>query len=177
MKDKSKLVYAGRVTLDFWDKEKGYYFNGTYYGDKDLLAVGAAFQTQDSKTDFSIDGIMEKKLADIGVVGVEAEYQKDNGLNANGFNNANSHGWYALADYLFPQVIGIGKVQLLDKYSQKTFDSTALTTSKEIKTNEVNVNYIIKEFSARVGMYYLTQTGDTAVKSPKEFGIKLQLQM
>jgi hypothetical protein len=175
--DKTKLVYAGRLTLDFWDKEKGYYFNGTYYGDKDLLALGAAFQSQDSKTDFNIDALMEKKLPDIGVVGIEAEYQKDNGLNSNGFNNAASHGWYALADYLFPQVIGIGKFQLLDKYSQKNFDSTATTNSAEIKTNEFDLNYIIKAFSARVGAYYLTQTGDTPVKSPKEFGLKLQLQM
>jgi hypothetical protein len=176
--DPSKLVYAGRVTLDFWDKEKGYYFNGTYYGDKDLLALGLAAQNQDSKTAFSLDGLMEKKLANLGAVTVEAEYQKDNGLNSNGFNNAASHGWYGLASYLFPQVIGIGKFQLLEKYSQKTYDSTATTDSAEIKTNEVNVNYIIKEFSARVGAYYLTQTSDIpAAVSPKEFGIKLQLQM
>src|ERR1700733_3611393 len=47
--DKSKLVYAGRLTMDFWDKEAGYYLNGTSYGDKDLLALGAAAQSQDSR--------------------------------------------------------------------------------------------------------------------------------
>ncbi len=30
-----------------------------------------------------------------------------------------SNGWYALASYLFPQVIGIGKFQVLGKYSVK----------------------------------------------------------
>jgi hypothetical protein len=178
VKDPSKLVYAGRVTLDFWDKEKGYYFNGTYYGDKDILAIAAAAQSQDSKTDFDIDGLMEKKLPNLGAVTVEAEYQKDNGLNSNGFDNAPSHGWYALASYLFPQVIGIGKFQLLGKYSSKDYDATALTPDIGIKTKEVNVNYIIKEFSARVGMYYLTQTSYASPDaSPKEFGVKLQLQM
>jgi hypothetical protein len=174
VKDPSKLVYAGRLTLDFWDKEKGYYFNGTYYGDKDILALGVAAQTQDSKTTFTLDGLMEKKLAGLGAVTVEAEYNKDNGLNS----TTTSDGWYALASYLFPQVIGIGKFQLLGKYSDKTFNATALIPSNQLKTSEVNVNYIIKEFSARVGAYYLYQTESLpGTKSPKEFGIKLQLQM
>ena len=43
--------------------------------------AGVAAQTQDSKTTFSLDGLMEKKLAGLGAVGVEAEYSKDNGLN------------------------------------------------------------------------------------------------
>jgi hypothetical protein len=168
------LVYAGRVTLDFWDKEKGYYFNGTYYGDKDILALGVAAQSQDSKTTFTIDGLMEKKLADLGAVTVEAEYNKDNGLNS----TTHSDGWYALASYLFPQVIGIGKFQLLGKYSDKTFDATALTPSNHLKTDEINVNYIIKEFSARVGAYYLNQADDLpAAPSKKEIGVKLQLQL
>src|ERR1017187_1801231 len=132
VKDPGKLVYAGRLTLDFWDKEKGYYFNGTYYGDKDLLALGLAAQSQDSKTTFSLDGLMEKKLAGLGAVTVEAEYNKDNGLSS----TTHSDGWYALASYLFPQVIGIGKFQLLGKYSDKTFDATALTPSNHLKTDE-----------------------------------------
>jgi hypothetical protein len=178
VKDPSKILYAGRVTLDFWDKEKGYYFNGTYYGEKDILALAVAAQSLDSKTDFDIDGLMEKRLSNLGAVTVEAEYQKDNGLNANSFDNASSNGWYALASYLFPQVIGIGKFQLLGKYSEKTFDATALTASNHLKTDEINVNYIIKTFSARVGMYYLYQTDSLpAAPTPKEFGIKLQLQM
>jgi len=80
--------------------------------------------------------------------------------------------------FLFPQKIGIGEFQLLDKYSQKTYDATVETDSFKLKTNEVDVNYIIKEFNARVGAYYLTQTYNVVeAPSPKEFGIKLQLQM
>ena len=36
------VLGAGRVQVDFWDPEGGYYLNGTYYGDKNLLAIGAA---------------------------------------------------------------------------------------------------------------------------------------
>jgi hypothetical protein len=169
--DKSKLLYAGRLTYDFWDKESGYYFNGTYYGDKDILALGLAGQTQDSQSTWSLDGLMEKKLANLGAVTVEAEYNRDNRLTS----ATSSDGWYVLGAYLFPQVIGIGKVQILGKYSYKTID--ALPVEDKLKTAEFNLNYIIKSFNARVGFYYLNQKDDLADSSPNEFGLKLQLQM
>jgi len=40
----SKVLGAARVQIDFWDPEDGYYLNGTYYGDKNLLAIGGATQ-------------------------------------------------------------------------------------------------------------------------------------
>jgi hypothetical protein len=175
--DRSKLLYAARAQLDFWDPEKGYYLNGTYYGEKDLLALGLTAQNQDSKTAYSVDGLLEKKLPNLGVVTVEAEYQRDNGLT----EAATNDGWYGLAAYLFPQVVGIGKFQVLGKYSQKTVEAfmtgDGLTPSDKLKTTEVNVNYIIKSFNARVGFYFLHQKDDDAKFSPHEIGIKLQLQI
>ncbi len=192
--DPAKVLYAGRVTLDFWDKESGYYLNSTYYGDKNVLALGMAGQTLDGKTTFNLDGLLDRKLPNGGVLTVESEYVHDNGLNA----LAASSGWYALGAYMFPQVIGIGKIQVLGKYSDKSYDAVAATTgtvtgtgpgtllgtpSYTLKTTEVNLNYIIKEFSARVGFYFLTQKNDlptvqsSLVSSPKEFGLKMQLQM
>jgi hypothetical protein len=181
--DKSRLLTAGRLTLDFWDPEPGYYFNGTYYGDKDLLAVGLAGQNQNGKTAWNLDALMEKKLPNLGAVTVEAEYQKDNGLTIPQPN----HGWYGLASYLFPQILGVGKIQILGKYSQKTVDAgfeentqtleLLATAEDKIKTAEVDVNYIIKAFNARVGFYYLGQKDDVADTSKKEYGLKLQLQL
>lgn len=185
--DKSRVLSAARLTLDFWDAEPGYYFNGTYYGEKDLLALGLAAQNENSKTTYTLDGMMEKKLDGFGVVNVETEYMRDNGLTS----VTPSNGWYGLASYLFPQAVGIGKFQVLGKYSDKTIDS-ALRGS--LKTTEINVNYIIKSFNARVGFYYLHQSSVVDVTSqlgngtlvesttlqhasPSEFGLKLQLQM
>jgi hypothetical protein len=169
--DKSKPVYAGRLTMDFWAKETGYYINGTYYGDKDLLALGVAAQSQDSKTTASIDALMEKKLPNLGVITIEAEYNRDNRLTS----HTSSDGWYGLAAYVFPVVVGIGKIQILGKYSQKTIDTRPV--DDKLKTTEVNLNYIIKSFSARVGFYYLNQKDQNLGTSPNEFGLKLQLQM
>jgi hypothetical protein len=169
--DRSKLVYAGRLTMDFWDKETGYYLNGTSYGDQDLLALGIAVQSQDSKTTASIDALMEKKLPNFGVVTFEAEYNRDNRLTS----ATPSDGWYGLAAYVFPAVVGIGKFQILGKYSQKTIDT--LPVDDKLKTSEVNLSYIIKSFSARVGFYYLNQKDQNLGTSANEFGLKLQLQM
>jgi len=40
----------------FLGQGEGLHFNGTYYGDKDILALGVAAQSQDSKTTFTLDG-------------------------------------------------------------------------------------------------------------------------
>ena len=169
--DKSNLVYAGRLTMDFWEKESGYYINGTYFGDKDVLALGVATQSQDSKTTASIDALMERKLLNLGVVTIEAEYNRDNGLTS----ATSSDGWYGLAAYVFPVMVGIGKFQILGKYSRKTLDTWPV--DDKLKTTEVNLNYIIKGFSARVGFYYLNQKDQNLGTSPNEFGLKLQLQI
>jgi len=175
--DKSKLLYAGRLTLDFWDAEPGYYLNGTYYGDKDLLALGLVAQSQDSKTTENLDGLIEKKLPNGGAATFETEYLHDSGLSG----LTTSRGWYGLGAYLFPQVIGTGKFQLLGKYSQKTIDSgfvnNTTQAANKIKTLETDVNYIIKSFNARVGLYYLQQKDELGSVSPHEIGLKLQLQM
>ncbi len=172
--DPSKILVAGRLTLDFWDKESGYYFNGTYYGDKNILALGVAAQSLDSKTTWSADGLLEKSLGSAGAFTVEAEYNKDNGLTG----GTPSDGWYGLGAYVFPEVVGVGKFQLLGKYSEKSVDATTTSLAYKVKTTEANFNYIIKAFNARVGLYYLTQKTDgSTLGKPSEFGLKLQLQM
>ena len=75
-----KVLVAARVQVDFWDPEDGYYLNGTYYGDKNLLAIGGATQVQSGHTASTIDFLMEKKLPNDGVVTIESEYTNYNRL-------------------------------------------------------------------------------------------------
>ena len=57
--------------------EAGYYLNGTYYGDKNLLAIGAAGQVQGSdKTACNVDFLLERKLGMAGAFTVEAEWAR-----------------------------------------------------------------------------------------------------
>ena len=58
-----KVLGAARVQIDFWDPEDGYYLNGTYYGDKNLLAIGGATQMQGGNTATTVDFLLEKKTA------------------------------------------------------------------------------------------------------------------
>ena len=171
------VVLAGRVQYDFWDKEGGYYLNGTYYGAKDLLAVGVAAQTTDGNTAVTGDFLLEKKLGNAGVATVEAEYASYDGFggyNAAGAAFTKSDGYYVLGSYLFPQVVGIGKIQVLGKYGQA--DYTALNDFNQ-KTTEVDLNYIIKDFNARVGLFYLDTSLSNGLPDTSQFGVQVQLQI
>jgi len=96
------------------DKEKGYYFNGTYYGDKDIWR--SASPPDPGQQDHVHDRrLMEKKLSNLGAVTVESEYMKDNGLSSTTQSSAGIC-WQLPV----PVVVGIGKFQLLGKFSDRT---------------------------------------------------------
>jgi len=178
--DDNDVLAAGRVQLDFWDPEGGYYLNGTYYGEKDLLAVGVAAQTVSGDNAYSVDFLLEKKLAGSAVVTVEAEYAKYDGLGGYPSPIEDSYkktdGFYVLGAYLFPQTVGIGKFQVLGKYAQATYSYTALDVDQD--TVELDVNYIIKDFNARISLFYIDKSFDPDVGGDsKQIGIGLQVQI
>jgi hypothetical protein len=178
----SDKVFAGRLQLDLWDPEAGYYLNGTYYGEKDLLAFGVAYQGSSSNKAYSGDFLLEKKLPNnVGVVSVEAEYAKYDHFG--GYSGDTSDGWYGLASYLFPQQIGIGKFQVLAKYAHAKYNYDATTDSPgdddTQKTKNFELNYVIKDFKARVSLYYIDFSYDhqIAAKDHKQYGVGIQLQL
>lgn len=173
-----EVLAAGRVQIDFWDPESGYYLNGTYYGDKNLLAIGAATQVQAGHTATTIDFLMEKKLPNKGVVSIESEYANYNALGGYPGYGKKSEGAYGLASYLFPTPVGPGRFELLGKY--------AIAASRDganfrQNTAEVNLNYVIKEFNARIMTFYEDihfNTHPTAAQANHwQAGVGLQLQI
>lgn len=182
-KGDADVLYAARVQLDFWDAEGGYYLNGTYYGEKDLLAVGAAIQSVGNGKAYTGDFLLEKKLPNAGVITVEAEYAKYDkfgGYFGTGLAPApapESDGYYGLVAYVFPQVVGIGKFQALGKYGEVTHDYTTGGDVKQ-KTLEFDVNYLIKTFNARVSLFYIDQSFDPKAGADNtQIGIGLQVQI
>ncbi|MFL6619668.1 MAG: hypothetical protein ACJ8MH_13780 [Povalibacter sp.] len=170
----SDVLYAGRVQLDFWDPEGGYYLNGSYYGDKDLLAVGFAAQKVGSSTGYTGDFLMEKKLGNAGVVTVEAEYADYEAPQGYvGGAPADSDGYYVLGAYLFPQVVGIGKFQVLAKYGESTYKF--LSGDQDLETLELNLNYVIKGQNARISLFYIDQ--DVEGSGATQLGLGLQVQI
>ncbi len=176
------IVWAERAMVDLWDPEKGYYLNGTYYGDKDVLSLGVAAQQLARKNAYDVDFLMEKKLGDAGTVSVQGEYAK---YEFGGYTGNRSDGGFGLISYLFPQVIGIGRFELLAKYAKTTYDFDngvgIYLGSVGQKTDIAELGYIIKEFNARVSLFYNKVQYDentiTALKSYRLFGVGLQLQM
>jgi hypothetical protein len=173
----SSVIAAARVQYDFWDKESGYWLNSTYYGEKNLLAVGAAGQTAAGDTSYSFDLLVERNVSSVGVFTLESEYAHYKGLTGGGHvtgsDPVKSFGGYGLVSYLFPQEIGVGKVQILGKYaSSNSADPTA-----DKKTTEFDVGYIVKDFNLRSYLFYINQAISAPGSNAHYAGVGLQLQM
>lgn len=177
---KGEVLAAARVQIDFWDKEEGYYLNGTYYGDKNLLAIGGATQYQDGRTASTIDFLLEKKLPNGGVFSIESEYSNYNRLGGYNALYAKSQGAYGLGSYLFPKIVPIGnlkgKFEILGKFARATF-THGTGVNYDQKTTEVNFNYVIKQFNARVMSFYEDTRYDYVKANGWQAGLGLQVQI
>jgi hypothetical protein len=170
------VIGAARVQIDFWDAEDGYYLNGTYYGDKNLLAIGGSTQVQSGNTANTFDFLLEKKLGNGGAFSIEAEYADYNGLGGYLPGSAKSQGAYALGSYIFPKAVGMGKFEILGKFAKA--ESLGQKASITQKTTEVNLNYIIKQFNARIATFYKdVRFNTTANPNTWQIGVGLQIQM
>jgi Phosphate-selective porin O and P len=179
-KGSTDVLYAGRVQLDFWDPEAGYYLNGSYYGEKDLLAIGVAGQNAAGENAYTLDFLLEKKLGGSGVVTVEAEYGVYDGLGGYGTPLTGSYeksdGFYLLGAYLFPAEVGIGKFQVLGKFGETTYEFAAGDVDQE--TLELNLNYIMKGFNARAFLFYIDSSWDPDLGADvTQMGLGLQVQL
>ncbi|HVB35520.1 MAG TPA: hypothetical protein VNJ52_14285 [Patescibacteria group bacterium] len=175
---RSSLIWASRVQIDFWDPENGYYLNGTYYGDKNLLAIGGATQVQSGKTATTVDFLMERKVPKGGAFTIESEYSRYNGLGGYDSNYNKSQGAYGLASFLIPGKVGMGRFQLLGKYAIAEFtDGVSFAPSYRQNTTEVDFSYIIKQFDARVMSFYRNTTFNSVKPNNWEAGVGLQLQI
>lgn len=165
-------MWAIRLMYDFWDPEPGYYTQSTYYGAKDILAVGVAgmFQTDGvghvdpatgtvvSRADFagaSLDFLLEKKIPalDNGVVTFEGIYYKyafshvvpvdDRGLIA-------GDAYLLTLLYLFGPKIWIGQFQPYvrwQQYHEQFFHHS-------LEQIEGGINYVILDHKARISLFY-----------------------
>lgn len=174
----SDLLTAARLQVNFWDLEPGYYLNGTYYGEKEIFSIGLAGQSQDSNTAASADLLVETRLGG-GVVTLEAEYATYDELGGYGVAPV-SDGGYGLLSYLFPQVVSLGGIQgqfqVLGKYAVATHETAVSFTDQD--TAELNLNYIIKAFNARVSLFWIDTTFDgPAGTDSTQVGLGVQFQI
>jgi len=175
------VLSAGRVQVDFWDKEDGYYLNGTYYGKKNLLALGVAGQVQGtSNTAWSADFLLEKKVLGGGAFTIESEYADYNQLGGYNARYMRDQGGYGLASLLFPPAMGLtGNFEIMGKFAGAKFTKglTAVDQDYRQKTTEINFDYVIKDFNARVMLFFKNTDYNAVLPNNRQFGVGLQLQI
>lgn len=185
---KDKLMYAGRVQYDFWDAEPGYYGTGSYFGAKDILAIGIAGRykqdgvvsglgTVGDYTSYSVDFLLEKKDVGPGTFSVEAayyDYDTDNAILAE-----QGKAYSAAVGYLFQQEIGWGKFKPFIRYQKFDADGTTtaatnVRTSADTKQYEIGASYVIAPYNAMITATY--GKTDYSAASDTNF-VKVALQM
>lgn len=114
-------LFSGRVRLALWDPEPGFWGNGSYFGEKDLLSigVGAQYQNNGSTTmmggerdwaEVNVDALVEKRLGGGSWVTGEVAYYRSN-VNDGGIG----HAGYMLGAYATP-TIGVGNIQPMARF-------------------------------------------------------------
>jgi hypothetical protein len=178
VKNSDDMMVAGRVQVDFWDAEPGYYGTGNYLGGKDILAIGfAARQQKDGvltvagKGDYAswnVDFLMEKKLGAGSAVSVEAayyDYDTDNVILSE-----QGKAYSAGAAYITGQPVGYGRLQPFVRFQKFSPDAGGDT-----RQSDAGVNYIIDGYNAQISAVY-TNTKVTGMPKRSAFVVALQLQ-
>lgn len=173
------LIKAGRLEVDLWDTETGYYPSGTYYGSKNIFTLGVAGQVQESdNTAVNVDLLLEHKVGQGGAFAIESELARYDRLGGYNARYAVDQGGYVLASYLLPVVTGPGRFQVLGKVARASFSGglTAADPDYDQTTTEFNVNYILKGYDARIMAFYLDTRFNAVRSDVKRIGIGVQLQ-
>ena len=172
-------LYAGRIAWSFFEPETGYFGNDDYFGTKEILTLGAAFQTQNNgvglagaKGDFTawnIDALLQTRLSTGGHLTLEAayyDYDTDgvadvapndplchHTTNCGGATQGDA--WKVTAAYLFPTRIGIGQFQPYMRYQEFNPDSGPSNDQWDL-----GLTYVIAGHNTRISGVYSSMGTD-----------------
>ena len=173
-----KLMYAGRLQVDFWDAEPGYYGTGNYFGAADILAIGiAGRQKSDGAisltkagdySSYSVDFLLEKKDVGPGTASLEAAYYDYDTDDV--FLSEQGTAYSAGAAYLFNEQVGWGKFMPFVRY--QTFQPD---TNIDVKKYEVGTNYVIAPYNALITAVY-SDTKTDGASNVNAFNVSMQFQ-
>lgn len=175
---------ASRINIDIVGEEPGYFHSSTYYGEKDILSVGGGLEYQkDGELGVApaagvpapvlgnlvigmVDVLAEKKFAGAGVGTLEgAYYHYDSSYSI-------KQAYFALASWMFPWQLGIGKLELLGRW-QQAFGQTSMTPNQSVL--DAFLHYVIAQYDARLAVGYQRQDrGVGAAWNAIQFGIQVQ---
>jgi hypothetical protein len=176
------LMFAARVTLNLLDPEPGYYAQSSYFGDKDILALGAALQTQTDAvgtiaaprnfTGYSFDAMYETKLANCGVITFNGAYYNFDDQDAPIADTVAQQGTADLleASYLTAQEYCFGKVsghfQPFVRYQYYNYDDKAGAAGLGLTREgfDAGTNYVISGYNARLTAVWENRKGQNGTE-------------
>ena len=178
--------YDARLTLNLLDKETGYYNASTYFGEKNILAIGAVINAQHdgagvdatgkdrSFVGWNVDLLFETKMSAAGSLMIDAAYfgydndgfrSGDNPLgNPVAQDRADGDGFYVTAGWYLPGEYGFGSlkglVQPTVRYQGYNNDQRDLAGDKVTHYQsrwDVGINWYLRGYDAKVVLYYYHQ--------------------
>ena len=176
------LMVAGRFTVNLLDPEAGYYNSSTYHGEKDILAIGYAFNHQNNSVGingaysaYNFDVMYETTLGNGGVATLAGAYYDTSGSD-NAANNGRSY--FAEASYLTAREFALGccvsgKVAPFWRHQEFRRDNGEID-----RQTDWGFHYVMYGHNARMTYAYSQLRGDN-VSTPDESDqhiIGLQLQ-
>jgi len=180
-------LHAFRATYNFWDPEPGYYTTSAYYGAKDVLAVAFVYHSEADGagtattvgdfTGWNVDVLMEKKLSNGGVVNLEGAYFDYDLDDKEDSSLTQGEAYIALASYLLPDSVGVGKLQPYVRYQHFARDGTNRSGARGNRSvTEGGVNYIISGANAKICAFYSgDKTGNGSTTKSFQIGMQFQL--
>ena len=169
-------LYSGRINIAILGTEPGFWGSSTYYGAKDIVAVGGAFQYQKNGSGNGTtvptanlntaiaDLLAEKNLPSAGTASLEAAYYH--------FDSSApvKQDFYILASFLTADYVGVGKLQPLVRWQQTSPQSGGTKWT----ILDACVSYVIHDYDLKVTAGYQR----TDLGGPKAANaIQLALQM
>jgi hypothetical protein len=171
----AQAIYALRLVFNALDPEPGYYNSSTYYGSKDVLALGGTIQykktTDTSGVDnklvaFNFDLLFEHHVGP-DVLDLEgAYYNFDQGTGAGKLGSS----FFVLASWLFSAKAGPGRLQPMARF--QLYSPTGSGSSA--KTFDAGLNYILDGHNARLALVVQNTSPSTGSSTT---GVQLGIQI
>jgi len=159
-----ELRFTGRVQYDFFDKENGFFYTGTYLGKKKVLAVGGGIDRQHKYLGYAFDAFLDYPLK-YGAITTQFDHIRYDGKS---FLKSlpDQHDTLFEAGYL----IGKTRFQPVVQLSRRDF---SLATGNDEKRYGAGVNYFLSGHNANIKALY-THVDSRLTDSSRQFTIQFQ---